>query len=866
MILMLANIFEHVQNEPTLLASILCIANMLQRCANSTTLLANIFMHHQHVVQMGKQHNIVGQHIYASPTCCRDGQTAQHCWPTFLCIANMLQRCANSTTLLANIFMHRQHVVEMRKQHNIVGQHFYASPTCCRDAQTAQHCWPTFLCITNMLQRCANSTHCWPTWPTFMHHQHVVEMRKQHNIVGQHYLCIANMLQRCANSTTLLANIFMHHQHVVEMRKQHNIVGQHFYASPTCCRDGQTAQHCWPTFLCIANMLQRWANSTTLLANIFMHHQHVVEMGKQHNIVGQHFYASPTCCRDAQTAQHCWPTYLCIANMLQRCANSTTLLANIFMHHQHVVEMRKQHNIVGQHFYASPTCCRDAQTAQHCWPTFLCITNMLQRWANSTTLLANIFMHHQHVVEMRKQHNIVGQHFYASPTCCRDAQTAQHCWPTFLCITNMLQRCANSTTLLANIFMHHQHVVEMGKQQNIVGQHIYASPTCCRDGQTAEHCWPTYLRIANMLQRCANSTTLLANIFMHRQHVVEMGKQHNIVGQHIYASPTCCRDGQTAQHCWPTYLCIANMLQRCANSTIVGQHIYASPTCCRDGQTAQHCWPTYLCIANMLQRWANSTTLLANIFMHRQHVVEMRKQHNIVGQHIYASPTCCRDGQTAQHCWPTYLCIANMLQRCANSTTLLANIFMHRQHVVEMRKQHNIVGQHIYASPTCCRDGQTAQHCWPTYLCIANMLQRCANSTTLLANIFMHRQHVVEMGKQHNIVGQHIYASPTCCRDGQTAQHCWPTYLCIANMLQRCANSTTLLANIFMHRQHVVEMGKQHNIVGQHIYASPTCCRDGQTAQHCWPTLLALFAPAYRTIIKIMIKTTRGNNGLKIKN
>ena len=776
-------------------------------------------MHHHHVVDMHKQHNIIGQHIYASPPCCRYAQTAQHCWPTYLCITNMLQRCANSTTLLANIFMHHQHVVEMGKQHNIVGQHFYASPTCCRDGQTAQHCWPTYLCITNMLQR----------W---------------------------------ANSTTLLANIFMHHQHVVEMGKQHNIVGQHFYASPTCCRDAQTAQHCWPTYLCITNMLQRWANSTTLLANIFMHHQHVVEMRKQHNIVGQHIYASPTCCRDAQTAQHCWPTYLCITNMLQRWANSTTLLANIFMHHQHVVEMRKQHNIVGQHIYASPTCCRDAQTAQHCWPTYLCITNMLQRWANSTTLLANIFMHHQHVVEMRKQHNIVGQHIYASPTCCRDGQTAQHCWPTYLCITNMLQRWANSTTLLANIFMHHQHVVEMRKQHNIVGQHIYASPTCCRDmrkqhnivgqhiyasptccrdGQTAQHCWPTYLCITNMLQRCANSTTLLANIFMHHQHVVEMGKQHNIVGQHIYASPTCCRDAQTAQHCWPTYLCITNMLQRWANSTtllanifmhhqhvvemgkqhnIVGQHIYASPTCCRDAQTAQHCWPTYLCITNMLQRCANSTTLLANIFMHHQHVVNMRKQHNIVGQHIYASPTCCKYAQTAQHCCPTYLCITNMLQRCANSTTLLANIFMHHS--------------------TCCRDGQTAQHCWPTYLCITNMLQRCANSTTLLANIFMHHQHVVEMGKQHNIVGQHIYASPTCCRDAQTAQHCWPTYLCITNMLQRWANSTTLLANIFMHHQHVVEMGKQHNIVGQHIYASPTCCKYAQTAQHCCPTYLCI--------------------------
>ena len=41
---MLANIFEHVQNEPTS--------------------LANIFMHHQHVVVMRKHHNIVGQQCW----------------------------------------------------------------------------------------------------------------------------------------------------------------------------------------------------------------------------------------------------------------------------------------------------------------------------------------------------------------------------------------------------------------------------------------------------------------------------------------------------------------------------------------------------------------------------------------------------------------------------------------------------------------------------------------------------------------------------------------------------------------------------------------------------------------------------------
>ena len=31
--------------------------------------------------------------------------------------------------------------------------------------------------------------------------------------------------------------------------------------------------------------------------------------------------------------------------------------------------------------------------------------------------------------------------------------------------------------------------------------------------------------------------------------------------------------------------------------------------------------------------------------------------------------------------------------------------------------------------------------------------------------------------------------------------------------------------------------------VGQHFYASPTCCRDTRTAQHCWLTMLAKFAP-----------------------
>ena len=38
----------------------------------------------------------------------------------------------------------------------------------------------------------------------------------------------ANISEHVQNELTLLANIFMHHQHVVEMRKQHNIVGQQF--------------------------------------------------------------------------------------------------------------------------------------------------------------------------------------------------------------------------------------------------------------------------------------------------------------------------------------------------------------------------------------------------------------------------------------------------------------------------------------------------------------------------------------------------------------------------------------------------------------------------------------------------------------
>ena len=114
--------------------------------------------------------------------------------------------------------------------------------------------------------------------------------------------------------------------------------------------------------------------------------------------------------------------------------------------------------------------------------------------------------------------------------------------------------------------------------------------------------------------------------------------------------------------------------------------------------------------------WPNwRPTLFATIFMHRQ---------------------CCGDAQTRQHCLPTFLCIAN---------------------VVEMHKQDNIVCQHCYASP---------------------MLWRCTNKTTLLANIVMHRQ---------------------CCGDAQTRQHCLPTFLCIAN---------------------VVEMHKQDNIVGQHCLHS----------------------------------------------
>ena len=124
--------------------------------------------------------------------------------------------------------------------------------------------------------------------------------------------------------------------------------------------------------------------------------------------------------------------------MLKRCAYGTILLVNIFMHHQHVEEMRIRYNIAGQHFYASPTCCRDAHTVQYCWSTFLCITNMLKRCAYGTILLVNIFMHHQYVEEMRIRYKIAGQHFYASPTCCRDAHTVQYCWSTFLCITHML--------------------------------------------------------------------------------------------------------------------------------------------------------------------------------------------------------------------------------------------------------------------------------------------------------------------------------------------------------------------------------------------------------------------------------------------
>ena len=39
--------------------------------------------------------------------------------------------------------------------------------------------------------------------------------------------------------------------------------------------------------------------------------------------------------------------------------------------------------------------------------------------------------------------------------------------------------------------------------------------------------------------------------------------------------------------------------------------------------------------------------------------------------------------------------LTNIFERVQNEPTLMANIFMH-QHLVEMRIQHNIAGQHIY--------------------------------------------------------------------------------------------------------------------------------------------------------------------------
>ena len=462
----LANIFMHhqcynmlVMRKQQCWPTFLCITNVTTCwwCANSTTLLANIFMHHHNMLVMRKQHNIVGQHFYASPMLQHvgDAQTAQHCWPTFLCITNVTTCwwCANSTTLLANIFMHHQcyNMLVMRKQHNIVGQHFYASSMLQHvgDAQTAQHCWPTFLCITNVTN--------------------MLVMRKQHNIVGQHFYASpmlqhvgdAQTAQHCwptflciTNVTTcwwwLLANIFMHHQCYNMLV---SIVGQH-------------ASQCWPTFLCITNVTTCWwcANSTTLLANIFIHHQcyNMLVMRKQHNIVGQHFYASPMLQHvgDAQTAQHCWPTFLCITN-----ANMLVMRKQhniVGQHHQcyNMLVMRKQHNIVGQHFYASPMLQHvgDAQTAQHCWPTFLCITNVTTCWwcANSTTLLANIFMHHQcyNMLVMRKQHNIVGQHFF------------HQCYMLVICYNMLVMRKQHN-------IVGQRFYAEMRKQHKIVGQHCW---------------------------------------------------------------------------------------------------------------------------------------------------------------------------------------------------------------------------------------------------------------------------------------------------------------------------------------------------------------------------------------------------------
>ena len=40
--------------------------------------------------------------------------------------------------------------------------------------------------------------------------------------------------------------------------------------------------------------------------------------------------------------------------------------------------------------------------------------------------------------------------------------------------------------------------------------------------------------------------------------------------------------------------------------------------------------------------------------------------------------------------------LANIFEPIQNEPTLFANICMHRQHVVEMRKQQHIVGQHCW--------------------------------------------------------------------------------------------------------------------------------------------------------------------------
>ena len=59
---LICNVFKNIRNYLVTYQITKMFANIFEHVQNESTLLANIFMHHQHVVEMRKRHNIVGQH------------------------------------------------------------------------------------------------------------------------------------------------------------------------------------------------------------------------------------------------------------------------------------------------------------------------------------------------------------------------------------------------------------------------------------------------------------------------------------------------------------------------------------------------------------------------------------------------------------------------------------------------------------------------------------------------------------------------------------------------------------------------------------------------------------------------------------